>query len=160
MTPISDIRIVLELGDRRCAVTASMLERELGLSDLRGPLLRLLFARRGEDGGTIGGQERNGSGNEIFISFQKAFLGRDGGCKGEGPELVLADAVDAVADVLVDALADKRSRAWYRIVAERVPLGAIRGALAVALEPSPRDLRRSRGALFTAVVRRSLDHRR
>ncbi len=57
------------------------------------------------------------------------------------------------AELLASTLHDLRSLAWYRHVVARVPEDVIRDALARARDLPTADIRRSRAALFTSIVR-------
>jgi hypothetical protein len=63
------------------------------------------------------------------------------------------DNPEQLAAYLATKLSDEKSIAWYRMVARRVDHNIIRDALMRALDIPARDLRRSRGAVFTAIVR-------
>ena len=62
-------------------------------------------------------------------------------------------AIDALALLLARTFTDLKSLAWYRLVAAHVSFSTIRDALSRALELEPREVRRSRAAYFTAIVR-------
>lgn len=64
-----------------------------------------------------------------------------------------AREVEGRAQFLADVLADHRSLGWYRQVAEHAPEHIIRDALARARDLPSANVRRSRAALFTSIVR-------
>lgn len=154
MNEVTCFEVVVVVGTRRSRLTASHLPL-----DVRDALLRLAF--RAEGGGR--GRE-NASENAMSIpeqressAFPQAFFpGRDEGSRGEGRGRHLDDVELEIAHRLAADLRDSRSLAWYRRVARRLPLEVIQDALARALEPPEREVRRSRAALFTAIVKRRL----
>jgi hypothetical protein len=79
-------------------------------------------------------------------------LGREGG-RGKGNPPAASPAVDNLAWYLADKLHDPKSLAWYRRVARSLDRSVIDDALRRALDLEPRETRRSRAALFTAIVR-------
>ncbi len=85
------------------------------------------------------------------------------GCRGrEGGADTAAD-VERIAVHLADRLADWKSLAFFRLVARSVPEQEIHRALRLALDIPRSEVRRSRAAYFTALVRPflpSLDTRR
>jgi hypothetical protein len=166
LTAFPDLEVTLSWNGRN----AAFLGRELQ-PQLRQELLRLLGlgahdihshapmgGGRGREDGTENeidisrGSERD-SGIETERSFSGTLPGSwDEGCRGEGAAGV-DNAVEQVAHVLADSLADLKSLDWYRQVARTVPLDVIRAALGAALELPRRQVRRSRGSYFTAIVR-------
>lgn len=146
--------VVVVVGTRRSRLTASDLP-----PDVRDALLRLAF--RTEGGGR--GRE-NASENAMSIpeeressAFPLALIpGRDEGLRGEGRGERLVEIAFDIAHHLAATLRDSRSLAWYRCIARRLPLEVIQDALARAMEPPEHEVRRSRAALFTAIVKRRL----
>jgi hypothetical protein len=85
-------------------------------------------------------------------------FGEEEGCRGgEGAACSSSDAgaVDSqcFADYLSRRFGDEKSLAFYELVVARVPREVVHDALVRALEVPQRDIRRSRAALFTALVR-------
>ncbi len=98
--------------------------------------------------------------NEMNISFPDPFSRHRGEVGGEGSRGEAGEAGAAVeamiawlAHELARRLGDPGSLAFYRLVAATVPLRVVRSALDLALELSPREVRVSRGAYFTSLVR-------
>jgi len=80
-------------------------------------------------------------------------VGEEEGCRGEdGGET--QEFIHSLAEYLADRLDDRRSIAWYRLVASTVGEGVIQDALAKALDVPASRIRKSRGALFTTLIRR------
>lgn len=152
MTPIPDLRITLVLGARRRMLRGVDLP-----ATLSAQLLGLLLAGRGKDGpgaamegepteGKVPMNESKNSDSELVVPSRK----------NKPPQTALAKldaATDWLAALLAHALRDDRSLRFYRLVAETVPLGRIRGALSLALELDEREVKRSRAAYFTAILR-------
>jgi hypothetical protein len=61
--------------------------------------------------------------------------------------------------VLAEQLDDERSLAFYQHVIRAVPEDLIRDALTRARDVPRRDVRRSRAALFTSIIRQHLPTR-
>jgi hypothetical protein len=80
------------------------------------------------------------------------------GVQGEGPP-ARVDNIESVAHHLACALRDDRSLAFFKIVAAVVPREVIRDALTRALDVPAPAVRRSRGAIFTALIRPYLGQR-
>lgn len=169
MTPVPDIRITLELGGRRRTLSASELVAPPGLAATRAVLLaNLVAAISPQDGGphvvhTLTGEptERgNGSENENINSFPEPLVPS---MKEEVSQTEILQRLDtrvhAVATLLACALVDQKSLRFYRLVAQGVPLRVIRSALSQALELTPREVKRSRAAYFTAIIRPVLSRR-
>jgi hypothetical protein len=166
LTAFPDLSVTLSWNGRE----ATLLGRELQ-PHLRQELLRLLGlgahdihsaasmgGGRGRENGTENGIDiSRGSERDSGIETERPFSGTlpgscDEGRRGEGAAGV-DNAVEQVARVLALSLADLKSLDWYRQVARTVPLGVIRAALGAALELPRREVRRSRGSYFTAIVR-------
>lgn len=156
-------RITLELGGHRRTVLASTLATRLAETDVHAAVTGLLF---GSEPSLSDGEAR-GKGSEGDPSFpvtneEKESLspfvpGEEGkGCRGREEEA----NPSALAAHLADALDDSHSLAFYQLVARSVPPEAIRDALTRALDLRPQDVRRSRAAYFTALVRPLLPVRR
>jgi hypothetical protein len=166
LTAFPDLSVTLSWNGRE----VTLLGRELQ-PRLRRELVRLLVDRVGDihtpaDVGGGRGRE-NGSDNEIYrsggrerdpgrdyeTSFSSSLPGsEDEESRGEGVRAV-DSLVDALALLLARTFTDLKSLAWYRLVAAHVSLSTIRDALSRALELEPREVRRSRAAYFTAIVR-------
>jgi hypothetical protein len=120
--------------------------------------------RREEGRGTS--TERNGSADEIENSLSGSFLSRGvvesgEGSRGEAREAGSLDlAANWIAEDIARALEDPGSLRFFRKVALTVPLRVLSQALALALELRPDEVRRSRAAYFTALVRPHLLGRR
>jgi hypothetical protein len=76
-----------------------------------------------------------------------------------GKEGCFNPEVERTACYLADRLDDSKSLAFYRRVAASVPAEVIRDALTRALDLRPANVRRSRAAYFTSLVRPYLQHR-
>jgi hypothetical protein len=63
------------------------------------------------------------------------------------------DDAERTARYLADRLDDAKSLRWYRLVAATLGASSVRDALVRALEVPRGEVRRSRAALFTALVR-------
>ncbi|MFO0590495.1 MAG: hypothetical protein U0441_23335 [Polyangiaceae bacterium] len=154
-------RITIELGGHRRTVPASALATRLAETDVHAAVTDLLFGGQSslDDG------EARGKGSEGVPGFpetneEKASLSPFvPGEKGRGSREREEEA-SALAAHLADALADSHSLAFYQLVARSLPPEAIQDALTRALDLSPRDVRRSRAAYFTALVRPLLPARR
>lgn len=167
MNPIPDITVTLGFGDHHRLVLPESLARALGLRDIRSALFQLLLGEEGDYRGKE--RDQNGYENEInkleekderdSISFLSSFGAqeREKGCRGKEETHVVDAVIHNLAELLANAFADRRSRRFYRLVAERVPLGIIRNAMTDAFEPAPREIRRSRAAYFTSCVMPALE---
>jgi hypothetical protein len=71
----------------------------------------------------------------------------------------LRPEVEKTACYLADRLDDGNSLAFYRLVAEHVPTEVIRDSLTRALDLPAANVRRSRAAYFTSLVRPHLQGR-
>jgi len=107
----------------------------------------------------------NGSMNEKNISFAESFSGHRAGVGGEGSrgeareEAAVEAMIAWLAHHIADRLRDPGSVVFYRLVAASVPLRIIRHALDLALELEPGEIRVSRGAYFTSLIRPHLSAR-
>lgn len=89
----------------------------------------------------------------VALKSKRGYRGREGGARDD-------DAVMRIAVHLADRLADWKSLAFFRLVARSVPAQVIQGALTCALDVPAADLRVSRAACFTALVRPYLPKRK
>jgi hypothetical protein len=155
-------RIRLEYGTHARVLTLAELARALGLSGREAHLRSLLLAScypqavHGEGKPTEGMRRFLSPRNETIDinSFPDVGEGWGSGGNHGGP------SPEQLANELSDQLSDHHSLPFYRLVAVHVPAEVIRDALLRALEPAPRDIRRSRAAYFTALVRPHLPRRR
>ncbi len=153
MTPITDLRIMLELGGRSCVVLGRDLPAQIRASlveRLMGSDRQVVHGERGVRGdwGSSSG-ERNAS-----RRFLNAFWeGKERGMQGGKPSGGRRDEVEALASHLADALDDRKSLRWYRNVARLLPRETVMDALARAKDAPDGSIRHSRAALFTSIVR-------
>jgi hypothetical protein len=155
-----DLVVTLELGTKRRIVTAREIVHAFGDPGLAGKLLAVLLGahRHGERRGK-GGDEGQEVRNVTQNAFQEASQTRRRSGSGEGagvarvaaPSVQTPDDVERVAAHLASALRDEKSIAYFRIVARAVPREVVRDALTRALDV--RNVRKSRAALFTHIVR-------
>ncbi len=112
-------------------------------------------------------EENNLPGNQENANCRQAF-GEEGVGRVEGVPRGRRDgrarrgqAVDTqcLADYLAKRLDDEKSLAFYQLVARRVPREVVQEALTRALDVPRKDVRRSRAALFTSIVREHLPRR-
>jgi hypothetical protein len=68
------------------------------------------------------------------------------------------DDSERLADYLATRLGDEKSLAFYGLVARSVPREVIGDALGRALDVPRHNVRRSRAALFTALIRPHFGH--
>ncbi len=156
------LTVTLRHGRASCSLPARLLGHLLAMPNLEAALLRLVDPQLIHEGrGTIGGEKSVGLPGTIRNGIQKSISGPFPlkgvrGTRGEGENDAQSRDVDnseRIARHVAAALNDEKSIAWYRIVARRVGQDIIREALSRALDVPARDLRRSRGAIFTALVR-------
>lgn len=153
---VGDLQITLERAGRTCTLTGAEIAELVGSPGLVIRLAAVLYSRSfgaGREGATgMGGaarqEEPNGPNGKEINSQTRSF--RDGGPKGEG---AVRPEVERTACYLADRLDDAKSLAFYRLVAARVPAEIIREALTSALDLRPANVRRSRAAYFTSLVR-------
>lgn len=168
--PITELRVTIERGDRRCTFTGADLDRLFG-----GPvsirLLAVLIAHAHPtskaSSRSLGGRgaaydrrsdqnARNVDGSEIVLEKRSVrSVPRDEeieSARAKDQEPVAAD-VDRLASYLADRLGDAKSLPFYHRVASEAPREVVREALVAALDLAPADVRRSRAAYFTAIVR-------
>jgi len=161
MKNVPDLAVVLRFGGHERALWVGELEASLQVPQLRTRLLALIFSPKNpqiiheREGGK--GVERvpqiPGTVNGEKSSFKTVPVREWEGGVGEGRE---TSAKTASAAHLADALGDWSSIAFFRRVVERVPAEVIREALVAALDVPRKEVRRSRAAYFTAVLRRRL----
>jgi len=165
MTPPIDVVITVELGGRRRQITATALASALGKSaaSVREGLLRLLYQgslghvpapgddeypqEEGDSRGRSLPSVRKRNGDKQIRSYP---FGEDGGPGEETP--IAVDKSERLADYLADVLRDDKSLAFYKLVAAAVPHEVVREALDRALDVPRHQVRRSRAAIFTALV--------
>lgn len=152
------LKVSVALGKRRIDLDARELARRTGDPSLPGALAAMLIHPQSvhEEGGEGVGVASPPTETVTVLDqpFQNQTVrGREGGPgETQGRELELR------AMALADALCDPSSLAFFRRVVETVSPELIREALVAALDVPRRELRRSRGAYFTAVLRRLRRH--
>ena len=166
MTPITDVRVTIEIGNRRFVTDCATLEAATGAM-LRRALIRLalcgpigaedIHSQTREGGGrgreNVSDNEFNTSVSEPFVSSRKREVSQTSGLDA------IDDAVNAVALALAASLRDDHSERFYHLAASRLPLSLVRQALMQALELDASEVRRSRAAYFTAILRPHLGRR-
>ena len=171
MIHVFDFRITLELGPHRRVVTLAALAQALGLAGHEAKLRSLLFAAAcpepvhnpfGEKKPTetmgLSSLEETKNGNDnntIYSSFSFRRNREDEGSRGEEG----GSGSEHLAVYLADRFDDWKSYRFFLLVASSVPREVIREALVRALDVPRRDVRRSRAAYFTALVRPHLARR-
>ena len=155
--------VTVRRGQSSCTLPAHLLERMLGISKLEAQLIRLVdphAIHKGreptERGDSLNNPETND--NAVYMYTQKPFPLPLKAERGAGEEENIGcnsevNNPERYAAYLAEKLRDEKSLAWYRMVARRVDRVIIHDALVRALDIPARDLRRSRGAVFTAIVR-------
>lgn len=155
--------ITVTLGTRTAVLAIAELTVPARKEILRLALRRLRVIHGGLGGDTRVGSVEDPNENDRYInSFSESFPeGKEEG-SGEKPRGGHADhdVIHIRAQYLADTLADPSSYAWYRIVAQHVPAGVIDKALAKARDVPASQLRKSRAAYFTALVRRHVQSTR
>ncbi len=115
-----------------------------------------------------GGRESTELLDNAFDTYRQKALGTEkvelGDARGKGRKRRGATESPAVeirhkALVLAQQLDDERSLAFYQLVVRKIPEHIIRDALTRALDVPRRDVRRSRAALFTSIIRPHLPRR-
>jgi len=160
-SPVGDLKITLARAGKSCTLTSSELAKLVGSPGLVIRLAAVLYSRsfgaRREGttgmGGATGLEETNKRNGKEINSESRSF--RDGGSKGEGPR----PDIEKTACYLADRLDDAKSLAFYRLVVANVPSEIIRDALTRALDLPAANVRRSRAAYFTSLVRPHLQRR-
>jgi hypothetical protein len=149
----SMLEITLTLGSHSRRVDGRELVAAMRISPTLATLVRL--ATGWSDAAVVHGEGRVRDGRGLpgpNADADRNSLGAFSVGRGLG-EPTVAAPVDKIAVHLADALLDRRSLRWYRMVAARVPPDVVRDALARALDLAPENVRRSRAALFTSLVR-------
>ncbi len=154
-TSVGDLQITLSRGGLTCTITGAELAKLIGSPGLIIRLAAVLYARNsglGREGKGMGGATRQEGANERNGKniHQESRSFRDGGSKGEGN---LRPEIERTACYLADRLDDGHSLAFYRRVATIVPGEVIRDSLTRALDLKAVNVRRSRAAYFTSLVR-------
>jgi hypothetical protein len=118
--------------------------------------------------GTRGGREFSEllKKNAICITTQTAFRDKKVGLgvwgkgrkKRDSTQPTIVD-IRCKSLVLARQLDDEPSLPFYRLVVRKVPEQVIRDALMRTLDVPKRDIRRSRAALFTSIIREHLPRR-
>ena len=159
---VGDLQITLARAGRTCTIAGAELAKLVGSPGLVIRLAAVLYSRgfaAGREGTTgVGGatrQEETNERNGKNINLKPRSF-RDGGSKGEGG---LRPEAERTACYLADRLDDGKSLAFYRLVAASVPAEVIREALTRALDLKAANIRRSRAAYFTSLIRPHLRHR-
>jgi hypothetical protein len=153
--------VTLRHGRATCTLPANLLERLIGVPNLGAALFRLVDPQFVHEERGKGGEKSvslpgtSGNGFQKYLS-EPFSLKRVRGTRGEeenAAPVSNGDNSERLARHIAATLHDERSIAWYRLVARRVDHEVIREALTRALDVPARDLRRSRGAVFTALMR-------
>jgi hypothetical protein len=158
-------RVALEFGSRRRVVDVADLAQALGLPGQEAKILSALFtAARPDPVGSPSGEREptesfplsapEGTNNvnervDISSSFSCPLPGKGGEPEGNhrGQE------AERLAAYVADRLNDWKSHRFFLATARRVPREVILDALARAIDIPQADVRRSRAAYFTAVIR-------
>lgn len=155
MTPLSDIRLTIDFGDRRQSFFADALAELLvgfslaeALARLCPDVVHMAIQGEGDSEGSPRQGVTNGDQNVVLKTDYETFpiVPRD----HEGTS---RDGTAALASYLADCLSDRKSFAFYCEVARVVPADDIERALVAALDVPRRDIRRSRAAYFTAIIK-------
>lgn len=147
------VRIEVVLGTRRERLDPDALAHALGLDARRvlHVLGRLAFRALPQEEGDVRGRcsspDRERNDDE---QFRPVPFGEDGG-PGEETTDVDRDP-ERFADYLADLFRDDKSLAFYKLVCRTIPREVVRDALTRALDVPRRDVRRSRAAIFTALI--------
>lgn len=158
---VGDLQITLSRAGLTCTVAGAELAKLVGSPGLVIRLAAVLYARSsalGREGKGMGGanrqEETNERNGEQINSECRSF--RDGVRQGEGN---LRPEIERTACYLADRLDDGHSLAFYRRVAAVVPAEVVRDSLTRALDVKAANVRRSRAAYFTSLVRPYLQRR-
>jgi hypothetical protein len=170
MNPLLPVTVTVACGGRRTELSFGTVVKLLG-HDAAAKLVGAVFVGRraqaihsqnGEEGG------RGKKGQELFPvtnavqnqNYENALrLGEEasGGVGEEGERAAQTaapvDDNERLADYLATRLGDEKSLAFYGLVARSVPREVIGDALSRALDVPRQNVRRSRAALFTALIR-------
>jgi hypothetical protein len=165
MNSAFDCRVTIELGSHRRVVTLAELARALGLPDQAGKIGSVLFAAacpepihtstgEREPTESMGlppsPETKNERYQKLYSSFPLAGKGGESEGNHRGQE------AERLAAYLADRLDDWKSHRFFLSIARSVPHEVVLAALASALDVPRADVRRSRAAYFTAVIRRYL----
>jgi hypothetical protein len=159
---VGDLQITLTRAGHTCTLAGAELAKLIDSPAIVIRLTAVLYARSvfgsgkkgttGIDGATRQDETNERNGMEVS-SENRSF--RDRGSKGEG----MRPEFERMASYLADRLDDGKSRAFYRLVAEHVPSEVVRDSLTRALDVPAANVRRSRAAYFTSLVRPHLQGR-
>ena len=145
------LQVALVHAGRRVDLDARELEARLAAPGLAGSLLQVFVRSLGDTGGS-----KNLPSSPVTLNAYSKHSGYSEGSTGiAGNQRAepTTTAVDNLASHLADALADPKSVNWYRKVAREVPHHIILAALGRARDLRRADVRRSRAALFTSLIR-------
>ncbi len=148
------LRVALAHAGRRVELDATELEARLAVPGLAASLLQVFIRSVG-----VGGS-KNLPGSPVTLNASHELSGDPGGINryhGGNDDYGADDPVDKLASHLADALDDPNGLAWYRKVAREVPQQVVLDALGRARDLRRADVRRSRAALFTAIIRPHLN---
>jgi hypothetical protein len=143
------LRVALTHGGKRMELDAAELEQLLELPGL-ARRLPALFVQGGR------GSTENLPSLPVTLNASQESSGTQGGSsRGVGGASCdePVDDVDNFAGYLADAFDDAKSLAWYRKVVRTLPRPVVQDALVRTREARRSDIRRSRAALFTSIVR-------
>lgn len=138
---VGDLQITLARAGLHCTISGAELAKLVGSPGLVIRLAAVLYARNS-------GLERAKMGQP---SEREATKQRSAGS--------LRPEVERTACHLADRLDDGKSLSFYRLVAEHVPSEVVRDALTRALDVPAANVRRSRAAYFTSLIRPHLQNR-
>lgn len=162
MIAFPSLTVTLELGTHRRVLVGTELtdgtQRELArllFSPHPTAIHTVIHGKEGEGGGwgspplpgTIGNE-----GSQYRFPSVVPGKGKEEG-SGEEPSGRDDDDIHSLASYLADALHDRKSLRWYELVAHTVPHDVVRHALTRALDFRRDEVRRSRAAYFTAIVK-------
>jgi hypothetical protein len=158
-------RVALEFGAHRRAVAVADLAQALGLPGQEAKVVSALFTaarldpihnpngeREPTESFPLSSTEETKNVNErvdISSSFSLPLAGKGGEPEGNH----LGQEAERLAAYLADRLNDWKSHQFFLATARRVPREVILDALARAIDIPQSDVRRSRAAYFTAVIR-------
>jgi hypothetical protein len=176
MNRLLPLTVTVACGSRRTELPFGAVVELLGqdaAAKLVGAVLvdrrpQAIHSQNGEEGGRgKKGQdlspETNAVQNQVYENALRSGKKASGGVgeEGEGgpPPEPPVDSPERLADYLATRLGDEKSLAFYGLVARSVPREVIGDALSRALDVPRQNVRRSRAALFTAIVRPHLPQR-
>lgn len=149
------LRLIALLFGPLASDPAPALEPDLEPTAAPGPEPNHPQLVHGEAGGR--GEERLPGSLETPTKKNFSGVGVRGGegCRGEAGARwgQPVDDAERTARYLADRLDDPKSLRWYRLVTTTLGASTVRDALVRALEVPRGEVRRSRAALFTALVR-------